>query len=82
MREPHQIAHEDGLALRWLVLKGQYVPISAIKRNAKMSHAKTGNSRETLFECRALLDPSLRACRRQGAPYCGACGLDSPETRL
>jgi hypothetical protein len=44
----------DVLAFRWLSLSGLYVLICRLKRDANMSLLKLGNSKDSLFECRAL----------------------------
>jgi len=44
----------DVLAFRWLALSGLYVLLCGLKRDANMSLVKLGNSKDSLFECRAL----------------------------
>ena len=65
MWKAHETAHEDGLTLRWLVLNGWFVLLFGLERNGKMPLARIRNSRESVFECRALFDPPLCARHRQ-----------------
>ena len=44
----------DVLAFRWLALSGLYVLLCRLKRDANMSLVEVGNSKDSLFECRAL----------------------------
>jgi hypothetical protein len=44
----------DVLAFRWLALSGLYVLLCRLKRDADMSLVEVGNSKDSLFECRAL----------------------------
>ena len=44
----------DVLAFRWLALSGLYVLLCGLKRDANVSLVKLGNSKDSLFECRAL----------------------------
>ena len=42
------------LAFRSLILNGLYVLLCALKRDANESVIKLGNSKDCLFECRAI----------------------------
>jgi hypothetical protein len=46
--------YRDVLAFRWMALSGLYVLLCRLKRDANMSLLKLGNSKDSLFVCRAL----------------------------
>jgi hypothetical protein len=56
MKKLFPLIYWDVLAFRWLALNALYVLLCTLKRNAKMFLAKLGNSKDSLFECRVLLN--------------------------
>jgi hypothetical protein len=54
MKKLSPLIYRDVLAFRWLALNGLYVLLCTLKRDAKMSLAKLGNSKDSHFECRVL----------------------------
>lgn len=56
MKKLLALIYWDVLAFRWLPLNGLYVLLWTLKRNAKMSLAELGNSKDSHFECRVLFN--------------------------
>ena len=70
----------DVLAFRWLALSGLYVLLCRLKRDADMSLVKLGNSKDSLFECRALV--SCTRVLSHWSASAAACPFTHPRTAL
>jgi hypothetical protein len=56
MKRSFPLIYWDVLSFRWLALNGLYVLFCTLKRNAKMSLANLGKSKDSHFECRVLFN--------------------------